>query len=306
MKTKRISFFLFAFISYFAFAEESPANDKAIIGAESYISDLANQLVSEQGIDAEINGSQDIPGDILLGRYKIGITSKKWTDLEVAKFYNLKGYRPTQLYLTADVVAILINQDNPNTSMTVGQIGKVFGCNEDITPAKWPREIKSASEQYILPFAVSEDFNIHQRFSDWVECSKGTYSLTQFVADEDDLLDKLDSEAASMVYVTYNDKWEDSKILSIIDRYGDLQEANIETIYSGRYPLSSVYYMYVDLPPYRNELNQSEQRVLELTTTSNHTETLNQYGFLRLPEEAIHRNKIALKIDEPLISGGYK
>ncbi|WP_394251653.1 hypothetical protein [Vibrio profundi] len=37
-----------------------------------------------------------------------------------------------------------------------------------------------------------------------------------------------------------------------------------------------------------------------------HQDVFNQFGFISLPEEAIHRNKVRLSLAEPIIEGGYK
>lgn len=47
------------------------------------------------------------------------------------------GYRPTELMFTADVIAILANENNPATSITVAELIDVFGCSNDPKHPKW-------------------------------------------------------------------------------------------------------------------------------------------------------------------------
>ncbi|EOF1292609.1 hypothetical protein SFX37_004797, partial [Salmonella enterica subsp. enterica serovar Kentucky] len=75
---------------------------------------------------------------------------------------------------------------------------------------------------------------------------------------------------------------------------------------SGRYPLASVYYLYLDLSPNHPQVTEAEKVVRDLALTNEHQATLNQYGFISLPEEAIHRNQVALGLATPIIEGGYK
>ncbi|MGF1756346.1 phosphate ABC transporter substrate-binding protein, partial [Vibrio makurazakiensis] len=127
-----------------------------------------------------------------------------------------------------------------------------------------------------------------------------------FLGTTGELVEKIESESASIGYAVYSDQIEETKWLSIIDNQGMTYDVNKETILSGRYPLANVYYMYIDLPPHRKNFTEDEQFFIELTLSENHKEALNQYGFISLPQEAIHRNKVRLSLVKPIIEGGYK
>jgi hypothetical protein len=49
-----------------------------------------------------------------------------------------------------------------------------------------------------------------------------------------------------------------------------------------------------------------DQFFVGLTLSDNSKAVLNQFGFISLPIEAIHRNRIRLRLEPPLIEGGYK
>ncbi|NAZ71970.1 hypothetical protein GL180_19525 [Vibrio toranzoniae] len=75
---------------------------------------------------------------------------------------------------------------------------------------------------------------------------------------------------------------------------------------SARYPLATVYYMYLNIPAHRKGLTEQEKFFVGLTLSEEHQGVLNQYGFISLPPEAIQRNKVRLSLEEPAIEGGYK
>ncbi|POB68828.1 phosphate ABC transporter substrate-binding protein, partial [Vibrio vulnificus] len=94
--------------------------------------------------------------------------------------------------------------------------------------------------------------------------------------------------------------------LDIINRNGERFDLNKETILSGRYPLSNVYYLYLNLPPNRHYLTDAEKYFVGLTLGEEGQETIAEHGFISLPPEAIHRNRVRLSLDAPIVYGGYK
>ncbi len=286
-----------------AFAEEERVINS--VAVETSLIPLMNQLVMDNSDGVDLIGTANIPQMMINGDVQVGISSRKWTDKEVAKFQHEMGYRPTELYFTADVVAVLANKDNPNSFITMEEVIDVFGCNQEIIPARW-QKWNDGEPPVMEPFAIDGGLKLHHKFNQWITCKPNYYTATQYVVDSDELVDKMEASEASIAYVTYSSMWDEYKLLSIVDKRGDRFSVNKETILSGRYPLSSVYYMYVDLPPHRNYLSDSEKRFINLALNSEHKEQLNQFGFISLPEEAIRRNKVRLGLEQPLIEGGYK
>ncbi len=275
------------------------------VAVEESLLPLMENLVSEKQAGLDLVGTHNIPMMMINGQVQVGISSRKWTDKEVAKFQNEMGYKPTELYFTADVVAVLANKDNPNNFVTMDEVIDVFGCNKEIIPVRW-QKWQEGDSPVMEPYAIDGGLKLHQKMNQWVTCKPDYYAATQYVVDGDELVEKMDSSEASIAYVTYSSDWDEYKLLSIVDKRGDRFSVNKETILSGRYPLSSVYYMYLDLPPHRNYFSDSEKLFINLALNSELKAQLNEYGFISLPEEAIRRNKVRLGLEQPTIEGGYK
>jgi phosphate transport system substrate-binding protein len=126
------------------------------------------------------------------------------------------------------------------------------------------------------------------------------------VSDKPTFLNEISGEEGALGYTVYSDELKDTNILKVTNRFGESYDVNKETILSGRYPLASVYYMYLNLPPNREYFNEQEEFFIGLTLSEEQKPVLNRYGFISLPPEAIQRNRIRLKLDEPMIEGGYK
>lgn len=296
------------------FSVSTFANDDSDIGLvaiEPNMQGLVEDLLKSQEIDLEILLSDSVPEQMIMQRSRVGITSKKWTDKEMARFDMRYGYRPTELMFTADVIAILANENNPATSITVAELIDVFGCSNDPKHPKWSpsSDIRNGEslDTHMLPFAIDHNLKGHTTFSSWVECgTEGEYAHTQFLADLPDLINKIEDEDAAIGYTVYSDQISDVKWLSVVDNLGVNYDLNKETILSGRYPLATVYYMYLNIPAHRKGFTKQEEFFVGLTLSQDHQGVLNQYGFISLPPEAIQRNKVRLSLEEPAIEGGYK
>ncbi|MEZ8510134.1 PstS family phosphate ABC transporter substrate-binding protein [Vibrio splendidus] len=296
------------------FSVSTLANDVSDIGLvaiEPNMEGLVKDLLESQEIDLEILLSDSVPEQMIMQRSRVGITSKKWTDKEMARFDMRYGYRPTELMFTADVIAILANENNPATSISVAELIDVFGCSNDPKHPIWlpSSDIRNGEslDTHMLPFAIDHNLQGHTTFSSWVECgADGEYANTQFLADLPDLINKIEDEDAAIGYTVYSDQISDVKWLSVVDNLGVNYDLNKETILSGRYPLATVYYMYLNIPAHRKGFTEQEKFFVGLTLSEEHQGVLNQYGFISLPPEAIQRNKVRLSLEEPAIEGGYK
>ncbi len=283
-------------------SSESP---DSVVAVEPNLVPLMNALIEEKQLDIRVVSSEDVPFSITNQRLKMGISSKKWQDREIAQFHQKFGYKPTELYFTADVIAILSNEERSGQNITLAEVKKIFGCNPTPEVIRWTNSDGSAGDP-LVPFAIDKQLVMHEEFSSWVACDERSYVSTQFLPDQEALESKLNSQDGAIGYVVYTDQFESSHPLKIIDDLGESYDVNKETILSGRYPLASVYYMYLNLPPNREYFNEQEEFFVGLTLSEKSKDVLNQFGFISLPIEAIHRNRIRLRLEQPLIEGGYK
>lgn len=64
------------------------------------------------------------------GAYDVQLlaSSRALTDQEVARFQSRYGYAPTAIAIAQDAVAVYVNQDNPVTQLTLGQVDAMFSA----------------------------------------------------------------------------------------------------------------------------------------------------------------------------------
>ncbi|MCG9662670.1 PBP superfamily domain protein [Vibrio mediterranei] len=291
-------------VSPFALAEQK-MTPPSIVAVEHNLVPLMQALVEAKQLDITVKGSADVPYSITNNKLAMGISSRKWKDREVAKFVQVHGYKPTELFFTADVIAIVANKSNQTQSISVAELKRVFGCHSQPDVVRWA-DGNGQSTIPMVPFAIDNQLVMHKEFSSWVTCKDDEYVATHFVSDKLTFLNEISGEEGALGYTVYSDELKDTNILKVTNRFGESYDVNKETILSGRYPLASVYYMYLNLPPNREYFNEQEEFFIGLTLSEEQKPVLNRYGFISLPPEAIQRNRIRLKLDEPMIEGGYK
>lgn len=277
----------------------------SVVAVEPNLVELMQALVQAEQLAIDVQATQDVATSLTKDNLLLGISSRKWKDDEVAKFTHLRGYKPTELYFTADVIAIVANQDNPVKAITLAELRDVFGCDQQLNVTRW-RDSQGTELGAMVPFAIDDQLIGHDTFAKWVSCDKAEFTTTNFVIDKSALITEIAAQPDAIGYSVYTDDLNDQNLLNVINDFGESYDVNKETILSGRYPLASVYYMYLDLPPNREHFNQQEEYFIGLTLSDEQKSILNQFGFISLPPEAIQRNKVRLRLAEPMIEGGYK
>ncbi|EID4420814.1 substrate-binding domain-containing protein [Vibrio vulnificus] len=281
------------------------AQESSRILVEQELMAVANDLIQSAELDITARKSSDVQGAMIDNQARLGISSRKWLDSEIALFEHKYGYRPTELFFTSDVISIVVNQENPIGAVTIDELELIFGCHEQPELMQW-NKILGEEYQTIKPVAVENELTKHLNFAKLVECESPQSSLTQFYPERAQLIDAIADDKNLMGYTVYAELESGVRRLDIINRNGERFDLNKETILSGRYPLSNVYYLYLNLPPNRHYLTDAEKYFVGLTLGEEGQETIAEHGFISLPPEAIHRNRVRLSLDAPIVYGGYK
>ncbi|WP_419239223.1 PstS family phosphate ABC transporter substrate-binding protein [Photobacterium leiognathi] len=294
------------------FAASAYADSHKTIAVENELNTVVNELLSTATLNNQLltEQSNDIQKVMIEDGVKIGISSRRWLDSEVAVFKNKYGYKPTELYFTSDAVAILVNEDNPIKSISINALADIFGCKSSLEPVQWqsvnPILANHSELTQVQAYSVNGDLSAHRNFTKMITCYDGQKTATKSLSNRDDLIDTIESKENAIGYTVYQSQDKDIKRIDIIDKNGESFGLDHETILSGRYPLANVYYMYLNLEPTNSSLSSQQTDFVNYVMTPEAQQTLVKNGFIGLPPAAIERNKVVLKQQQPEIQGGYK
>lgn len=294
------------------FAASAYADSHKTIAVENELNTVVNELLSTATLNNQLltEQSNDIQKVMIEDGVKIGISSRRWLDSEVAVFKDKYGYKPTELYFTSDAVAILVNEDNPIKSISINALADIFGCKSSLEPVQWqsvnPIFANHSELAQVQAYSVNGDLSAHRNFTKMITCYDGHKTATKSLSNRDDLIDTIESKENAIGYTVYQSQDKDIKRIDIIDKNGENFGLDHETILSGRYPLANVYYMYLNLEPTNSSLSSQQTDFVNYVMTPEAQQTLVKNGFIGLPPAAIERNKVVLKQQQPEIQGGYK
>ncbi|KPA52431.1 phosphate ABC transporter substrate-binding protein [Photobacterium leiognathi subsp. mandapamensis] len=294
------------------FASSAYADSNKTIAVESELNNVVNDLLVSATLDEKLltEQSNDIQKVMIEDGVKIGISSRRWLDSEVAVFQHKYGYKPTELYFTSDAVAILVNEDNPIKSISINALADIFGCKSSLAPVQWQSVSPVLSDNKALSqvqaYSVNGELSSHRYFNKMITCYDGQKTATKSLNSRKDLLNTIEDKENAIGYTVYHSQTQDVKRLEIIDNDGETFSLDHETILSGRYPLANVYYMYLNLDPAKSQLSSQQTAFVDYVMTPEAQQTLVNNGFIDLPPAAIERNKVVLKQQRPEIQGGYK
>jgi hypothetical protein len=118
-------------------------------------------------------------------------------------------------------------------------------------------------------------------------------------------------------------KWTDSEVSAYEQQYGQRpitlyfgiqadkdSKVVINNVLSGNSTTGTLYYVYTTSKAYSSDGDSKSGPTLKpfftLMSEEQNSELFMQHSFLPLPASAIHRNRVAMGLEEPSIEGGYK
>ncbi len=232
-------------------------------------------------------------------------TSRALTTEEVRRFTSKYGYEPLAIPIAMDAVAILVNAENPVQGLTLAQVDAIFssarrrGYPSEITtwgylglkdgwehqPIRlYGRDERSATREFFMHVAL-RDAEIKSE----VREQPGTASLILALAK-----DPLGMGYAGMGYPSSM-----VRIVPLAEEDGKpFVEPTVESIASGRYPLSRFLYLYVNKAP-DAKFDPVTQEFLKFINSRDGQDVVLRARFFPLTSNQVEKN-LAMIIGSPV------
>jgi phosphate transport system substrate-binding protein len=226
-------------------------NNLMTLWAESF-----RRLYPNVRVQIEGKGSSTAPPALISGTAQIGPMSRAMKDKEIDDFEKRFGYKPTQIRVALDALAVYVHKDNPLERLTLAQVDALFSksrrCGYSAAITTWGQAGASGSWQ-------TSPISLYGRNS-----ASGTYGYFKKVAlCKGDYLDTVKEQpgSASVVQGVTEDrkgvgysgigyKTSGVKALALAAKEGgEYGSTSPGDVYAGRYPLSRFLYLYVNKAP---------------------------------------------------------
>ena len=215
-----------------------------------------NKLYPNVKIQIEGKGSSTAPPALIGGTAQLGPMSREMKSSEVDSFEKKYGYKPTQIRVAVDALAVFVNKDNPLKCLSFEQTDGVFsksrrgGAKEDVKTwgqlgltGDWAaRPISlfgrnSASGTYGF---FKEHVMKNGDYKDEVKEQPGSAAVVQGVT-----VDRYAMGYSGIGYTTAG-----IRAIPLSEKTGGAcVEATAANAYAGKYPLARFLYVYINRAP---------------------------------------------------------
>jgi phosphate transport system substrate-binding protein len=224
--------------------------------------------------------------------------SRAMKSAEIDAFEKKFGYKPTEVPVAVDALAVFVNKDNPVKGLTMAQVDGIFSSSrksgsEDITTwgqvgltgdwAAKPMSIfgrNSASGTY--GFFKDEALQKGD-FKPTVKEQPGSSAVVQGIA----------SDLGAIGYSGIGYKTSDVHTLALGEEADELVEPSYENCVNGEYPLARFLYVYVNKKP-GTALDPLTSEFLKFVLSKEGQEVVVKDGYFPLPKQAVDETLEAL------------
>jgi phosphate transport system substrate-binding protein len=204
----------------------------------------------------EGKGSSTAPPALIEGTAQIGPMSRAMKSSEVDAFEKKFGYKPTQIKVAIDALAVYVHKDNPLEQLTLAEVDAIFSkgraCGHSQNIQTWGdtglgemwrnrpislygRNSASGTYGYFKKVALCKG-----DYRDTVKEQPGSASVVQGVTED----------LNGIGYSGIGYKTSGVKTLALAKKAGEAYfGTDPETVLSGKYPLSRYLYLYVNKAP---------------------------------------------------------
>jgi phosphate transport system substrate-binding protein len=205
-------------------------------------------------IEIEGKGSSTAPPALIAGTAQFGPMSRPMRPAEKDSFEAKYGYKPTEVRVAVDALAVFVHKDNPVKCLSLAQVDGIFSATRnsgspDIT--KWD-QLGLGGEyagKAISLFGRNSASGTYGYFKE-VTMGNGDYKPTvKEQPGSSAVVQGVASDKFAIGYSGIGYKTADVKAVAISGRDGQCQDASQNNAYTGKYPISRFLYIYVNKNP---------------------------------------------------------
>jgi phosphate transport system substrate-binding protein len=262
-------------------------NNLMLLWAEGFRAIYPNVNIQIQGA-----GSSTAPPALIEGTAQLGPMSREMRGAEMDRFEARHGYKPTEVRVAIDALAVFVNRDNPIEGMSLRDVDAIFSN----TFRRGGSPILNWGQAGLTGDWANRPISVYGRNS-----VSGTYGFFKNVAlaggDFDGARYQEQPGSSTVVQSVTADRfgigysgiaYGTSGVRAIplaTEHGGDFFEANAENSVSGDYPLARFLFLYVNKNP-REELDQLTFEFLRYALSREGQEVVMRDGYFPLPAAA--------------------
>ena len=269
-------------------------NNLMTLWAESFKAKYPNVKIQIEG-----KGSSTAPPALIEGTAQFGPMSRQMKSTEIDAFEKKYGYKPTEIKVSIDALAVYVHKDNPLTGLTLGQVDGIFsstykGGGKNTT--KW-RQVGLTGEWANKPVSLygRNSASGTYGFFKEVALNKGDYKSTvKEQPGSSSVVQGVASDLNGIGYSGIGYKTSGVKSVPLGKASGKLVDPSYENCLNGSYPLARFLYVYVNKQPGK-PMDKLVGEFIRFALSKQGQEIVVKDGYYPLPANAVAEVMAQLK-----------
>ncbi|MCX7712388.1 MAG: phosphate ABC transporter substrate-binding protein [Chthoniobacterales bacterium] len=238
-------------------------------------------------IGIEGKGSSTAPPALIEGTAQLGPMSRPMKGTEIDQFEAKFGYKPTEVAVAVDALAIYVNKDNPLREITMKQADGIFSTTrksgaEDIT--KWGQLGLTGewAEKPISIYGRNSASGTYGFFKDHVLKGGDFRPTVKEQPGSSAVVQSVGSDLGGIGYSGIGYKTSEVHTLALGQEPGKYYDCTPENCYNGNYPLARFLYIYINKNP-KEPLDKLTHEFLKFVLSKQGQEVVAKDGYFPLP-----------------------
>ena len=271
-------------------------NNMMLLWAEGFRAIYPNVNIQVQGA-----GSSTAPAALIEGTAQLGPMSRAMTGGEMDRFEEKYGYRPTEVKVAIDALAVFVHRDNPIKGLSLPEVDAIFSSTYKLghTPIKTWGEAGLSGDWNNRPFSLYGRNSVSGTYGFFknVALGGGDYDGSRYQEQpgSSTVVQSIAADRFGIGYSGIGYLTSGVRALPLALKKGDaFAEPNAENCLTGEYPLARFLYIYVNKNP-REAMDSLTFEFLRYINSKQGQEVVVKDGFYPLSAAAAKASVDALK-----------
>jgi phosphate transport system substrate-binding protein len=241
-------------------------------------------------IQIEGKGSSTAPPALIEGTAQLGPMSRPMKGAEIDQFESKYRYKPTEIKVSIDALAVYVHKDNPVKSLTMQQVDSIFSSTRKAGGAP----IEKWGDLGLTGPWATRAMSLYGRNS-----ASGTYGFFKDVAlkggdyrasvkeqpGSSSVVQGVSSDLAGIGYSGIGYMTSGVRAVPLAGADGTAYEATAENCMSGKFPLARFLYIYVNKKP-GQPMDKLTAEFIRFVLSKQGQEVVVKDGYFPMPEVA--------------------
>lgn len=250
-------------------------------------------------IQIQAAGSSTAPPALTEGTANLGPMSRAMKDSEIQAFEQKYGYKPTAVPVAIDALAVFVHKDNPIKQLTIQQVDAIFSstrlCGEAKDLKTWG-DIGLTGEWATKPvqlFGRNSVSGTYGYFKEEALCKGDFKSNVNEQPGSASVVQSISSTVNAIGYSGIGYRTASVRAVPLVNKQGEVEEANENNALSGKYPLARFFYIYVNKAP-NKPLSPLDAEFLKLILSKQGQDVVVKDGYIPLPAKVVEKTRSEL------------